>query len=152
MIRVFCLIAIIVLPAPLFAQETPVSSVTLDHIALSVQDVDRSVDFYRNIFGLTEITNRTEVDGIRWLALGEGKELHLISVVKEPVSLNKALHFAVTTPEFDGFVEVLRQSRVDFSNWAGSPGEVTARADGTRQIYIQDPDGNWIEVNSTAAD
>jgi hypothetical protein len=68
------------------------------------------------------------------------------------VSLNKAVHFALTTSMFDDFIENLRQSEVRFSNWAGEAQMVTTRADDTRQVYLQDPDGYWIAVNSTASD
>ena len=76
----------------------------------------------------------------------------MISVLKQPVSLNKAVHFALTTAEFDEFVENLRQAEIEFSDWAGEAQAITIRADGTRQIYLQDPDGNWIELNSPASD
>jgi catechol 2,3-dioxygenase-like lactoylglutathione lyase family enzyme len=136
---------------PLAAQEPLSVPFTLDHVALSVADLKRSADFYHEVFGLPEITNRTKVDGIRWFSLGQGKELHLISIVKGPVSLNKAVHFALTTSDFDGFVERLRNRGIKFSNWNGDVGVITARADGILQIYLQDPDGYWIEVNSTGA-
>jgi lactoylglutathione lyase len=152
MSRALCLIALLGLLYPLFAQEEPVTSFTFNHVALSVQDVDRSAGFYGNVLGLKEIVNRTEVEGIRWFSLGEGKELHLISVVKDPVSMNKAVHFALTTPDFDRFLEVLRESEIEYSNWPGLAGEVTIRADNTKQLYIQDADGYWIEVNSVASD
>ena len=80
------------------------SVLTLNHLALSVKDLDTSIGFYQELFDLQEITNRTEVEGVRWLSLGEGKELHLISIVKDPVSINKAVHFAFTTPDFDAFL------------------------------------------------
>ena len=150
--RALYLIAVFGLPLPLFAQQGPVASISFNHVALSVQDVNQSADFYRVVFGLREITNRTEVEGIRWFSLGEGKELHLISVLKEPVSLNKAVHFALTTSVFDGFIENLRQSEIGFSSWAGEANTITTRADDTKQVYLQDPDGYWIEVNSTASD
>jgi hypothetical protein len=43
-----------------------------------VKVLDTSIGFYQGLFDLQEITNRTEVEGVRWLSLGEGKELHLI--------------------------------------------------------------------------
>jgi len=134
------------------ADSLPEAAFSLNHLALSVTDLDRSAAFYRDVFGLAEITNRTEIAGIRWFSLGEGKELHLISVVPGPVTTNKAVHMALTTADFDRFLELLRTSRVEFSDFGGASGAVSIRADGTRQLYLQDPDGYWIEVNSVAAD
>ncbi len=67
------------------AQDAGTYNFTFNHIALSVKDVDRSADFYKKVLNLNEITNKTKIEGIRWLSLGEGKELHLISILKEDV-------------------------------------------------------------------
>jgi len=158
MFRIFFFVSVIglsshlFLPNSLIAQEKAVASFSLDHVALSVQDVDRSAAFYKRVFDLNEILNRTEVDGVRWFSLGEGKELHLISVIKEPVTANKAVHFALTTPNFDHFLAMLNKSNINYSSWQGEAGVVTIRADNTRQLYLQDVDGYWIEINSVASD
>jgi lactoylglutathione lyase len=128
------------------AQET--SMFTFNHISLSVNNVDISTQFYKNVFNLEEITNRTEIEGIRWFSLGEGKELHLISVLKEPVTTNKAVHFALTTSNFDDFVKTLEANTIAYSDWPGTINKINLRTDGIKQIYLQDPDGYWIEVNS----
>lgn len=119
-----------------------------NHVALSVKDVGVSADFYKNVLNLNEIVNRTEMDGIRWFSLGEDKELHLVSVIKSDVTINKAVHFALTTPTFDAFVANLEKMNIPYSSWPGEENKITIRADGIKQIYLQDPDGYWIEVNS----
>ena len=119
-----------------------------NHVALSVSDLDASVSFYKNVLKLHEITNRTEKDGIRWFSLGQGKELHLISVVPGEISLNKAVHFALSAPKFDAFIANLKARNIKYSSWAGENQKITIRADGVKQVYIQDPDGYWIEINS----
>jgi catechol 2,3-dioxygenase-like lactoylglutathione lyase family enzyme len=134
-------------PTALWAQQTATTAFAFDHVALSVADLDVSAEFYGAVFGLKEISNRTKFEGIRWFSLGEGKELHLISVVKEPVKLNKAVHFALKTADFDAFLATLNAIDLEFSNFPGNAGEVSVRADGIRQLYLQDPDGYWIEVN-----
>jgi catechol 2,3-dioxygenase-like lactoylglutathione lyase family enzyme len=98
--------------------------------------------------GLQEITNRSAIEGIRWVSFGEGKELHLISVLKEEVKLNKAIHLALSTANVDAFVKILDDKRIAYSDWPGKPNTVNIRADGIKQIYLQDPDGYWIEINN----
>jgi len=132
------------------AQGASTFNFTFNHIALSVKDVDRSADFYKKVLKLNEITNKTKIDGIRWLSLGEGKELHLISILKESVTINKALHFALTTSDFDSFIKVLDEMKISYSDWPGTPQKINIRADGIKQIFFQDPDGYWIELNSVA--
>ncbi|MDO9038601.1 MAG: VOC family protein [Lutibacter sp.] len=128
------------------AQET--SLLTFNHIALSVKDVDKSAIFYKDVLQLKEITNRTKMEGIRWFSFGEGKELHLVSILKEPVSSNKAVHFALTTSNYDTYIKTLEAKKINYSDWPGTPNKISIRADGIKQIYFQDPDGYWIEVNS----
>ena len=132
------------------AQDMPSFNFTFNHLAISVKDVNRSAEFYSNVLHLKEITNRTKMDGIRWFSLGADKELHLISIVKENVTINKAVHFALTTPDIDDFIKSLNKMKVAYSDWPGKPNTVNIRADGVKQIYLQDPDGYWIEVNSVA--
>ncbi|MBX9785050.1 MAG: VOC family protein [Chitinophagaceae bacterium] len=123
---------------------------TFNHQALSVTDLDKSVAFYKTVLGLEQISNRTQMAGISWFSLGEGKELHLVSIIKEEVKINKAVHIALTTPQFDAFIKHLEANHIAYSDWPGKANTVNVRADGIKQIYLQDPDGYWIEVNSVA--
>ena len=116
-----------------------------NHIAISVKNLDDSTTFYKEVLQLQEITNKTKMEGIRWFYLGEGKELHLVSIIKEPVTINKAVHFALTTNNFDAFITTLETSKVQYSDWPGTPNKITNRADGIKQIYFQDP--NSLSVN-----
>ena len=121
---------------------------TFNHLALSVKDVDRSAEFYKKVVNLQEITNRSKIEGVRWFSLGDGKELHLISTLKENVTLNKAVHLALATPNFDAFVKRLDKLNIAFSDWPGSLHKINIRADGIKQIFFQDTDSYWIEINS----
>lgn len=123
---------------------------TFNHQALSVKDLTRSAEFYKSVLGLEQITNRTQNPGINWFSLGEGKELHLVSTIKEEVKINKAVHIAITSPNFDAFIQHLEKNKIVYSDWPGKLNTITIRADGIKQIYIQDPDGYWIEINSVA--
>jgi len=121
---------------------------TFNHLALSVKDLNIAAAFYKDVLHLKEIKNRTEKDGIRWFSLGEGKELHLVSTIKEPVTTNKAVHFALAATNFDGLIQAFTKAKIEYSDWPGEAQKITIRADGIKQIYLQDPDGYWIEINS----
>src|SRR4030067_1240655 len=131
------------------AQDITTFNFTFNHMALSVKDVNASVEFYKKVLQLEEITNRSAIEGIRWLSLGEDKELHLISIVKENVNVNKAVHLALTTKNFDEFIRRLEVLKVPYVDWLGIPNTVNKRADGVKQIYFKDPDGYWIEINNS---
>jgi catechol 2,3-dioxygenase-like lactoylglutathione lyase family enzyme len=117
-------------------------------MAFPVKNLQASVDFYTKVLNLKEITNRSGNPNIRWLSLGGERELHLISNVNEPVKVNKALHLAVSIDNIYELTNYLKNQNIQYSDWAGIPNTVNTRADGVKQIYFQDPDGYWIEVNT----
>ena len=134
----------------LTAQDSSSFSFTYNHQALSVKDVERSAAFYKNILKLEEITNRTKIEGIRWFSLGEGKELHLVSILPGEIKINKAVHLALACKNMNAFIKHLTAMHISFSDWPGTPNKITLRADGVQQIYLQDADGYWLEVNTAA--
>ena len=130
------------------AQDSTSFKFSVNHLAISVKEVNRSAEFYIKVLNLPEITNRSKIEGIRWFMLGDGRELHLISVIKENVTINKALHLGLSTASFDNFVKRLDGFKIPYSDWPGKPNTVNIRADGIKQVFFQDPDGYWLEVNS----
>jgi len=148
--KIILLTSISLLTIQLWGQTNTSFNLTLNHLALSVKDLNRSAEFYGNVLKFSEITNRSKLEGVRWFSVGEGKELHLISFVKENVTLNKAIHVAFTTPDFDAFVLMLEERKIAYSDWPGAANKVNIRADGMKQVFFQDPDGYWIEINSVA--
>jgi len=134
----------------LSAQNKNSYNFAFNHLALCVKNMNKSEEFYKNVLKLQEITNRSPLEGIRWFSLGDGKELHLISIIKENVTINKAVHLALTTSDFKGFVKRLDNMNIPYSNWEGKVHEFSNQAAGIKEIYFQDPDGYWIQVNSEA--
>ena len=130
-------------------QEFGELSVTFNQLALSVIDADQSAEFYKKTLKLEEITNKTENNQIRWLSLGEGKELHLLSFPDDEIKITRAVHLALTTSDFDAFIKRLDTMKVNYFDWIGEiPNKINIRNDGIKQVYFQDPNGYWIEINS----
>ena len=121
---------------------------SFNHVALSVKDVNESVEFYQMLLQLEEIPNTASDSKTRWLSLNEGKQLHLIPRPNSEIKINKAVHFALSTSDLDSVVAQLRKVNIEFSDWHGVPNKVFVRKDGIKQIYFQDPNGYWIEINN----
>jgi catechol 2,3-dioxygenase-like lactoylglutathione lyase family enzyme len=130
------------------AQNSPTFNVTFDHLALSVKDLDRSADFYKNVVTLQEITNLAKGNDMRWFSLGGDRQLHLIAMENKNSSIDTTIHFAFATQNFDAFLKRLDTLKIPFEDTDGKPHTFNIRADGVKQIYFQDPDGYWIEVNN----
>jgi lactoylglutathione lyase len=121
-----------------------------DHYALLVADVNRSATFYGDILGLKEVHNATEKPHIRWFSLGGPRQLHLIQDAAHAETI-KGVHLALTTSRFDTLVSHLKERAVQFESWAGEAQVSNTRRDGIRQVYFQDPDGYWIEINDASS-
>lgn len=118
-----------------------------DHYTIRVNNLDESTIFYREVLGLEEITNRTKKAHIRWFSLGNG-ELHLVLGNADDIETNIGVHLAIRVQDFESFRSRLVESDITVHNSKGKSGEITVRADGIKQLYFQDPNGYWIEVNN----
>ena len=119
-----------------------------DHQALIVNNLQESGDFYLNILGLEEIPVGAGQDPPkRWFKTNNGKEIHLIQSTSEINELPKSIHMAFSPNNFELFIDNLKKNKIYFSNWKGESYKIQQRADGQRQIWIQDPQGYWIEIN-----
>jgi lactoylglutathione lyase len=130
-------------------EEAPVA---FDHVAINVADQQRSVDFYRGAFGLEEIPAPFPRGGPRWMALSGGISLHIQALPEAPAPPPRAVHFALAVADLAKVTAYLDAHGTKWTDAQGRPGMVQAsRTDGVRQIYLQDPDGYWIEVNDKLA-
>ncbi len=113
---------------------------SLDHVALYVEDVDRSEAFYEGVLGLTRIERPAFDFPGAWYRLGEAQELHLISGQRQdPQVRSGANHYALLVDDIEEAERMLRER-------GGSPSKRRIRPDGAYQIYLQDPDGHTIEI------
>ncbi|MGZ0016382.1 VOC family protein [Yeosuana sp. AK3] len=146
--KAIILITLIQLSNVVNGQEKKAVSLTFNHIALSVKDVNVSAKFYTDVLNLEIIPLPPEAKDVKWMSLGDGKELHLLSVLKDDIKTNKAIHLALSTANFDAFVQNLSELNIEYSDFPGNLNKINVRPDGIRQVFFQDPDGYWIEVNS----
>jgi len=117
-----------------------------DHDALLVKDLSRSAKFYSEVLGLEEIENGGLAASITWFQLKDSVQIHLIESEEIPAT-HKGIHMSLNTSELDKFMKFLQEQNIAFENWPGESNTTNTRPDGIKQIYLQDPDGYWIEIN-----
>ncbi|MDP5281029.1 VOC family protein [Sphingomonas sp. DG1-23] len=136
------------LATPALAQDKPAPVARLDHVAIWVVDQQKSIDFYREMFGLGEIPAPFPAGGPRWMRFANGIELHIQPGRTAPVEQPRRVHMAIGVASLDPILAKLKARGQGWSDVAGKPGAIqNMRTDGIRQIFLQDPDGYWIEVN-----
>ncbi len=130
------------------AQDSTSFNLTFNHLCHYVKNLDRTVEFYIKVLKLKEISNRAKEPGMRWISIGPNIELHLVSIEKQNIVIDTASHFALGTKHFDGFIRLLNEKKINYVDANDKPRTYSIRADGVKQLYFQDPDGYWIEVNN----
>lgn len=137
--------ALIVGSAPAAAQEA--FDLQFDHSTVLVTDLGSSEAFYENILRLKPLDTPWGAGApIRFYSLGGSRQLH-VGVSDGTSRPDKTIHLAFAVRNFDAYLRFLREQGVVYGDFAGASGEPQVRPDGIRQVYLQDPDGNWIEIN-----
>ncbi len=122
---------------------------TFDHIAVHVIDIDLSSAFYEKLLGLERIPEPFE-DGLHvWLSIGPTLSLHIVGGATEKRPHDITHHMALRTDSLTDLMLRLDAAGVLYRNFDGD-GKINIRPDGVRQIYFQDADGYWIEVNEAS--
>jgi lactoylglutathione lyase len=121
----------------------------IDHIALHVRDLAESTRFYQTVIGLEKVPDPFKDDRHVFLRLSARTELHLIAGAQGVIEHDIDVHFALRVASVDLFRAQLAQMKIKYFSSKKEEGVVTTRPDGVKQIYFQDPDGYWVEVNDS---
>lgn len=113
----------------------------LNHVAIHVDDVEKSRQFYGDVLGLEEIQRPAFDFPGAWFRIGVDQELHLIGRPPSPEEAGRVWHYAMRIDSVEEMVDALREKSVSFT-------PPTKRPDGAWQIFLRDPDGHLIELCS----
>ncbi len=129
-------------------QDTARPRAVLNHQALYVTNLNLAADFYKNIIGLEQIEEPFKIGKHVWLKTGPHTSLHLILGAPARKEYYKNHHICFSVPNLDVFIKILQKNKLEWEDAGGKKGAVTTRPDGIRQLWIQDPDGYWLEINN----
>lgn len=130
-----------------FAQNKIKAKASLNHTAIYVVDLKRSGNFYQHILGLDSIAEPFHDGKHIWLKTGEHTMLHIIQGAEAKKEYYKNTHTCFSIPSVDAFTGILKKNNIVWEDVSGNKNAITTRVDGVHQIWLQDPDGYWLELN-----
>jgi len=118
------------------------------YVGIRVTDLERSIDFYTNILGM-KVSGRSKIEQTKGETVGlqtekDGFTLELNYYEKDSPYNTKYVvgegldHLAFKVDDLDKALEEAKK--------AGHRTILQMKADGGRWAYIEDPNGNWIEL------
>jgi lactoylglutathione lyase len=115
---------------------------SFNHVSVHANDLERSVAFYEQLFGMQRIASPTFAFPVQWLRLGR-QQLHLF--VRPNVPPPAFHHFGLNVDDFAAVYwrasdQRLRDESAFFSGIYELP-------DGSVQMYVRDPADNLVEID-----
>jgi len=119
--------------------------IEINHVSLWVKDVAQSIHFYKNVLELQQLDSRPQFDFLgAWFALGVRQQLHILEGRTDQVfhSHSRRNHFALQVASLQEVELLLTTKKIAFIG-------PKARPDGVLQLFVEDPDGYWIEFTES---
>src|SRR5262245_51089633 len=113
----------------------------LNHVAIYVNDLKRSCEFYATVLRLEQIQRPAFDFPGAWFRLGAAQELHLIAGENATpmVSRPRGNHFALRVDDLESWREHVKP----FGVIVRGP---VKRPDGALQLFVVDPDNHIVEL------
>jgi catechol 2,3-dioxygenase-like lactoylglutathione lyase family enzyme len=117
----------------------------INHVSISAPDLDASIRFYTQVFGMERVPAPKFPDQIvAWLRLGE-QQLHLFQREGARAGGPEYHHFALDVDDFEAAYLKMRELEItDEVTFLSGLRELPG---GEAQMYLRDPGGNLVEVN-----
>jgi len=140
----FALVALLLLTNLVSAQPPKAK---LNHLAIYVTDINASATFYQDIIGLETVPEPFHDGKHVWLSIAPGITLHIIEGAEARKTYYKNQHMCFSVSSVDIFADQLRKKNMVWEDRDGKKLAITTRVDGVKQLWLQDPDGYWVEIN-----
>lgn len=125
----------------------------LGHVAIKVTDLDRSLDYYINKLGFPEMLRLTKDDGTVWLVYLRITDEQYLEVFPGAENdrapgwnANGMNHMCLTVDNIDEVLARIAAAGLELLL------PLKTAIDGNRQAWLEDPDGNRIELMEMAKD
>jgi len=113
----------------------------INHVSIHVVDMEESLRFYTEVFGMERVPSPSFSHRVEWLRLGD-QQLHLF---ERETPAPEYHHIGLDVDDF----EAAYTKAKELGAFAGAAWDATVRElpDGSVQMYVRDPAGNLVEVD-----
>ena len=127
-------------------------SLNIDHVVITVSDMNKSIDFYSNILGMELHEFLSSTDNVKRKSLKFGKQkinLHEASKPFKPHAINPipgAMDICFLSEiNIDDWIKIFNKFNIKIED---GPVKKTGANGPIRSIYVRDPDKNLIEISN----
>lgn len=116
----------------------------IDHVAIHVSDLDRSIKFYERHFGFKHYFQHAASGGLQiaYLKLSDT----VLELTHHTDGAMKGFHFCLETDNFDDTVTQLQNDGVTLVRAPHDTAAREPRENGWRRVVFAGPDGEQIEL------
>lgn len=116
----------------------------IDHVAIHVADLERSVEFYERHFGFKHYFQHAASGGLQiaYLKLGDT----VLELTHHSDGVTAGFHFCLETDDFAATVETLQREGVKLLRAPHDTAAREPREKGWRRVVFAGPDGEQIEL------
>jgi len=112
-----------------------------NHVSIHARDLEESVRFYTEVFGMEKIPTYTFAFPVQYLRLGD-LQLHLF---QRDTPAPDYHHIAIDVDDFEA--AYLKARELGIHDDKAFFSDVYELPDGTVQMYVRDPSGNLVEID-----
>ena len=113
-----------------------------NHVSVNAQDLEESVRFYTEVFGMEKIPTYNFGFPVQYLRLGD-LQLHIFE--REETQAPTFHHFGIDVDDFEA--AYLKAKELGIHDSDAFFNDVYELPDGSVQMYVRDPGGNLVEVD-----
>src|SRR6266568_5950476 len=118
------------------------TATSINHVSVHANDLDASVAFYQDLFGMRRIPTPNFAFPVQWLRVGD-QQLHLF--VRPDARAPRFHHIGLNVDDFESVYWRAREQRLQDGTAFFSG--VYELPDGAVQMYVRDPADNLVEID-----
>ena len=109
----------------------------VNHVTYNVVDKEKATMFWTDVIGVKQIPNQVDAEHIIWLQLPSGAMVHIVETPDGPSTPSH--HGAFEVDDIEAAAEQVHKKGIETT-------DITTRNDGQRVFFLNDPEGNRIEI------